>query len=476
MILKSKIMTFVFTISFLYILPIIITGTYYYDDLNRALTGYGWSQDGRFVATIVMTIMSFGSILIPPYPLTIILSAIIIIISGEILNRALLHSENKNGWTIGLLLLTSPFYIENLSYRYDSVPMSLSILFSIVPFLFIKNKAFPVISILCLFMSFGLYQTSVMIYPVLTGCFILKSAIYNERLEIKKYIVTPIACLVLSYFIYYFAIKLIGNVPHRSSTLPISMSSISIIKSRVFEYIHLFLSLLRSRYIIPASFFLAVVTYITSISFYKHKIKYLKVIIITYLLTALIMCAMSLPNIILETMFVTPRTMVVFPFIFLPWLMLSELHRDNVTKTIILIFIFTITLYSFILISAFSESIKNNDEYSKFIGDNVYSDLSTLEIKNEYTVSTIGQPLPPIRNKILYNELPILHYLSPVYIKPGSYWANLSLFKYKRVYNNDRDRKDNNLECDNALIIRKGIYTIYSDGENITISFDDSCW
>ena len=51
---------FSIVVALLYVFPIILAGQYYVDDMSRIINGHGWDHDGRFIATYLMQILSFG--------------------------------------------------------------------------------------------------------------------------------------------------------------------------------------------------------------------------------------------------------------------------------------------------------------------------------------------------------------------------------------------------------------------------------
>lgn len=151
-----------FALLFLFILfPILRADRYYNDDVARAITGfYGWDINGRPLATLVMRLLQFNLrqlVDISPLPqmgAIAVLSAIGVLIA----RRYRLGSP----WLAALVsfpLGAQPFYLENLSYRFDALGMSLALLFALLPFLACrgdyKGRALGQIS---LFASLCLYQ------------------------------------------------------------------------------------------------------------------------------------------------------------------------------------------------------------------------------------------------------------------------------------------------------------------------------
>ena len=128
-----------FVAAIIYVLPIMLANVSYTDDMGRFLDGYGWRGDGRIFADYVLLATSFGNGIVTVFPFSLILSAIIFAISGIIISSVSFDSDSKLKRLSGFIFIASPFLLENMAYKFDSLPMSLSVFFAALPFL-IKNK------------------------------------------------------------------------------------------------------------------------------------------------------------------------------------------------------------------------------------------------------------------------------------------------------------------------------------------------
>lgn len=191
-------------LSLLYILPLLIANVYYSDDHSRILYGHGWNHDARFVNNWISRITSFSNYTFSLYPYSLILSALILGVTGYILCEMWdIEKEKKIKWA-SLLLLISPFYLANLPYRYDVLFMSLSIFLMIIPFVFFDNKKyFIAISSVCFFLTLGLFQPSISIF-FSVGIIYLYN--YFEKNELKNLFWNAIFMLIsflIGYVLYY---------------------------------------------------------------------------------------------------------------------------------------------------------------------------------------------------------------------------------------------------------------------------------
>lgn len=459
-------------IALLYIVPLVLINADYYDDMNRSLTGYNWSQDGRFISSFIMSIISFGSILLPMPFIVKIISAALILLGGHLIGTILFDSNRFLGLFFGLIALTSPFYIENLSYTYDTIPMAVSIVAAIAPFIFYRKAMFIPSSLVCLIVVMGTYQASLIIYPAMTICLVLKSYLEKRSLSVLTFSITPIIVLIVSYAVYFLIINAMSIVPDRAGFIELGSNTLPLLNERMKLYEHMFSSLMHSRYNIPASLFSAVFIAISTYYVIRYKSQGAIDFILMALCTLLIFSFMFIPNIILKTMFMTPRTMIAYPFIALPSMVLFNRIGGFSLKLLnigLSLFIF----YSFMLVNVYSRSIKENIEITNFIGDSIYRDIS-MQSNGEFTVSVHGEITPSDRSKFLYRELPFLRYISPIYAKQGSYWANLALFRFKRVYTNG-SASMSMPSCDDSYINRSGFYTIFKDGNKFDVFLNSTC-
>lgn len=155
----------------LYIAPNLVSGFYYNDDMFRSVIGYyGWSGDGRPLADLIYKGLSLGPVLPDFFPIPLIMA---ILVYGFISLHVIEKTFNIRGYigvAVGLSIICNPFFSSNLSYRYDSFFMVLSVCAAISPFLKIKNKiASIVLSVIFLNVSLSMYQASVSLYIIFSA-------------------------------------------------------------------------------------------------------------------------------------------------------------------------------------------------------------------------------------------------------------------------------------------------------------------
>jgi len=149
------------------IISIIRANFYYLDDGWRSVVGErGWYQWSRYVTEISSIFIHADSRLTDISPLPQILAIFILAVSSVLLVYVL---NDKKITTTGLLASIpvglSPYILECLSFKFDSPYMALSVLASIVPFLFLaRKKAFIFCSVVFLLVMCMTYQAASGIY------------------------------------------------------------------------------------------------------------------------------------------------------------------------------------------------------------------------------------------------------------------------------------------------------------------------
>lgn len=172
--------------TFLYLLILHIIGisaiiranVSYIDDVGRSALGYRNFGYGRDLANFLASLAHAGLTVRDISPLTQMLAVCFLSAACCIVIHLLSENREFNLWTIiaVLPLGLSPYFLECLSYKFDSPYMALSILVSVLPFLFRKYGLIPygiASAAGCLAMC-ALYQSSSGIYPMLTAllCFL----------------------------------------------------------------------------------------------------------------------------------------------------------------------------------------------------------------------------------------------------------------------------------------------------------------
>ncbi|NBM04546.1 glucosyltransferase domain-containing protein [Proteus sp. G2671] len=458
-------------LSLIYILPIILANVYYIDDMGRVLSAYGWHEDGRIFATYIMQILSFGSSISQMFPLSILISSMIMLLSGCIIS-SILFENNILSKVCALLLLTSPFYLENLSYRYDSIPMSLSILLVVIPFIANRKIYFSLLSITCLTIVLGLYQTSAMAYFAVLICIITKKLKEQKSKEALAISIISFLCFLFSYLLYSYIIKIAGINLGRGGFININYDTFNVILNRLFRYYYFYSNLFNLKYIIAITP-LCLISIFTVLYGIKYGVMFfLKRFFLFFLFLFSIVLLTTLPNLVLSDPWYTARTMICYPFIFY---FLVSYSYSYVSNKILSISTILVVFFSFILSNSFGSVLKDNDDYNNFIAQSVSSDIMKNNNYDVYNVMIVGAQKKPIRSAKQYEIFPVIDKLAPLYMTKEWYWGIRNLSRYLKM--NMIIEKNEILSnfCKYNLTNKTSLYSIYSKDDIFIIDFSNSC-
>lgn len=164
----------------------------------------------------------------------------------------------------------------------------------------------------------GLYQTTAMLYIAIMLLIQLKLVLDNKSIEWKLLVVSLVS-FVLAFIAYKVLLKISGIQVGRSSFLPLSLDSLEIIKNRLLQYYILLKQLvIESRY----WYALTPILFLGFIGlFYNYfktglTVKLFIKIWFTIILLLGLLGSILLPNLILVTMWLTARTLIVFPVVY----------------------------------------------------------------------------------------------------------------------------------------------------------------
>lgn len=151
----------------------------YVDDMGRVAKGYkDWAHFSRFLSEALSPIIHMDNYLTDVSPLPQLMAVLLLALSGIILLYVIYERTYFSIWELLALipLGLNPYFLECISYKYDSPYMALSILGAILPFLYREKRAITYISasIIGTIAVCTSYQAATGIYPMLVVLLMLK--------------------------------------------------------------------------------------------------------------------------------------------------------------------------------------------------------------------------------------------------------------------------------------------------------------
>lgn len=399
------------------------------DDLGRIINGYSWTNaDGRLASSLIMRSLSLSPyIVVNLYPYYTMISATIIAVSGYMLCYLFGIEKGKVVKLSSLLLLVNPFFLSNLAFRYDCLPMALSIFVLILPFFFINRSHvfFTVIALLCSYVCFCLYQ------PSITGIFVIGPFYmfqYCNQNRIKSVFILLfklIIATVCAFILWRITLSIMNiDLWGREEFSFLSPDFYSILSDQWYKFINL-ISSLGSSYILAISLFLvlSVYAFVRHINELDAKRATLSILILLFAIASTFVI-----NFVTTANAITPRTQTAYGLIF--FILASFLYESRGSlarlRSLSLILVF---FYSFLLSSLFGQTLKNQNDYNDFIISQVTPYLVTSNNPQLHIVGSIG--VAP-RNEMVMRFYPILRELTPIY-NDEDYFALCDFSKFNLV-------------------------------------------
>lgn len=479
--------------SFLYILPILLANTYFVDDLNRTVEGYAWNHDGRYGSSILMSLLSFQSETIYSlFPYSNIAGACILTLSGFIFCYSI-GVRNKLQLFLGSLLLTTcPFIIEILLYRFDSLPISLSFLSIVIPFLFYNNKKlFFISSVIGLSFCFSFYQTTTLSFNTILCFFLIKQVWKNEYKDAAIKGLIGVAAFIFAFlgfkiFIKLFKIEMLQD--GRGTFIFKDKNLYLILEDRLEAMMQLVGLLVNSSYRFTLYLLIFCATIGLIVYFNKNRKNLfnsnllVKIIATLLLIMVVLICTAGVNMVVLKPRWV-PRGMIGWSFAIYMFYFLIVMNKEFKFKNILLTFgIVPMIYYSFLIVSQLGMYLKNQDEFSDFIIGLVSPKLiahENVSLATNYRIKLVikGTIRKTHRNNTINeNTMPIITKLAPVYENNDWGWGIIRMNKFNNInseYIGGAKRNEILKNINEYPIIDKNIYyTLRLKDDVAIIDFD----
>lgn len=194
-----------FSIFFIACIALLRANFNYVDDMGRVALGYqDWSdQFSRYASDFLSQIFHGDSYLADNSPLNQILALLLMAFSGTMMVYLISGRREIHAWgVIGAIpLCLFPYFLECISYKYDSIYMALSVFAAVFPLMLYRrqSRAVYVLSVaLCSFFICTSYQCSLGIFPQLVILLALRQ--WNSGRSLQQ-----IGRFILHSVIGYFA-------------------------------------------------------------------------------------------------------------------------------------------------------------------------------------------------------------------------------------------------------------------------------
>lgn len=380
----------IFALLFILYLPLVLWGGYFIDDVRRAVFGqYAWSTDYRPVIDLMYYLLGQGMDFIDLYPLNYVLQFAVLYVflqyaSQQYLEKLQLEPAQLNYLILALFFLfCQPFFIQNLYFRYDSLPMVLSVVWISLPFVLKRTTWWLDFSLVLLVLL--TYQPTVVGYVILT-C--LELIILAKRHTAYPQILAFLSAKVVSLLAAFVVFKLIASylltpnpyAEHHFEILTFAQAD-KLLENILHSLQNLVFSSSLTDQVIVGLMMLLALIYMAKVlvTDYSHKIGVL------FLLAIVFVVGLSLlnPNIVLYYPRLYSRVYVgvgFFSFFVVVLLILSWVVEKNIKyQRICQFLIFYVLLLNINISYASFNAMKEMQRHEAFVMQSIMHDLSGIK-------------------------------------------------------------------------------------------------
>ncbi|MBR3770247.1 MAG: glucosyltransferase domain-containing protein [Lachnospiraceae bacterium] len=469
MLLPVCILAFIYLVG---ISAILRANFYYIDDMRRAVEGVKeWDNFSRFLSYHLSTFIHFGNHLTDISPLPQFMAVGILAVSGIIVLHVVTGKTKFTVWEyIAVVPMgLSPYFLECISYKYDSPYMAISIFGAVMPLLFLKYGyvMYVIMAFAGTLMVCTSYQAATGIFPMFVIYMVLKR--WNDKEEIKD-IVIFIGTSVLGYvsgMLFYRNVIMVPFDTYVSSELPALERLIPV----TWKHLQTYFAYIDSDFRVEWKILILAVCitfFFVGIRDTKQK-KYFAVPVMILAFVAMLMLSFGIYPMLLAPLF-DPRTMYGFGvFIALIAVLVANAKKAYFGKFACIVLSYAFFVFSF----TYGNALYVQKTYTDFRITETIDDLKNLEMfrtdetKTVQIIGSIGRA-PALRS--LPQDYQMLNRLVPVTFGDSSWgWGRYGFQNYYGIKNIVFDETVDLTTHDLPILVDNMYQTIYGADNYILI-------
>lgn len=470
-----------------YALPIMLVDRFYLDDLGRSLYGYtDWSAGGRPLADVLFALVSFGTPVADISPLPQLL-AVVLLAAGAATLASMLFDRlpGLSECIVVFPIIGSPFFLENLAYKFDALTMSAAVLIAVLATLPLRNKvANLVVGSLLIVSAHSLYHPAVNLFIAITiVVWIAATRASDAHGTNFGYVLGNTSKFVLGSLIYMglVAPATINSEygSSNSATIPISTEGFATFQNNVsvaFRFI--------TEYVASIPAWLSLLLLIATAGFTLCRLRWcfaaptMPAVAsrIGLLAAALIVLALSPFGIllVLERPVLFPRTFVGFAglMVFVLFALHSIAHRAPQLRLLLLVPL----AFMFVCAFTFASAMRAQERFDRVFVGNLLHDLRASGFGPESVLILDGkQPRAPLVKSAMNRWLPADR-LVPAYLYYQWIWGYVLLRHYGLEFKDPTDDMVRGLSetCDWHVRTANAHYRIREHNNIFTVSMSEA--
>lgn len=446
----------------------------YIDDMGRAFYGYKhWGDYSRILSNSLSTYVHMGHYLTDVAPWSQLVAIFIVAIAGVILLRAVYGRNTFSIWEILALvpLAINPYFLECLSYKFDSPYMALSLLGAMIPFVFLEGGVFSAIygTMIGTVIVCCSYQAATGFFPLVIVSIVIRRWAKKENLkELAKYIGKAVTGYCLGLLFYN---EVIMRPTDGSTVFSSDFAALGEVFTAVCDnlkaYYSLFLSDFKKIWLLLIAYM--VVAFIVVFCRYSERKKWESAVVCVLAFLFWGFYAFGLYIFIPKTFF-APRTMYGIGCIIT--MMAVVIMEDHAKKMQFSVPVLMLISMFFVFSFTYGNALKYQKEYNLFRMDRVIDDLNDCGLLSEdqpITVHIMGEieKAPIIRN--MPQDYKIMNRLLPLDFGGPNCWSSYYFSHFYGISNMEVDDNEYEGDLDLPIVSDNVFQTIRSEGGTVLV-------
>lgn len=232
----KEVLLFFLMANFLYIFPLVQADYFYNDDNWRVLmAGEGWREEGRGAVDFFYNAISFSSKAPDLFPLPLFVATVGVSLALKHLTFFYFERPTLAHCLVVLPIWYNPFFLQNLSYRYDGPAMALGLVALVYAVAWQRDKTWQniMIPVLLIALALSTYQVFIGVFIALCCVEVIRLVWERKTSDVifgfirRKSMVIGIGLLV------YYATAYQWMTATRQDVLPLETSSLLEIGNRL---------------------------------------------------------------------------------------------------------------------------------------------------------------------------------------------------------------------------------------------------
>lgn len=426
---KKSYAIYLVVITVIYALPFLFSPYNFMDDIYRSSSGdlSVWYLNGRPLTVYFFSLLNASFTPSDPYPFSFILSFSILYFNYRYLvERIILENNFLSKLSIYVLFLCNPFFLQNLSYKYDCITMVMSVVCACLFVFQSKKYHFTLdyfIKSLMILALFCFYQPALSLVFGLLAIKMLIDIDNNKITVLITELLFNLLCIIIVFVIYKVCIAnflLNDGFSASAKIVVIDFNFFYHIFINICGYLKLLSFFIYKKYIFISVIVLSILLIFTLIKDligrnYKKNIVFL--INLPLLLISLTSC-----NVILAQPLFHMREIMgvsaVFVYLFL------FIDKGKIITRIITLLPCSFLLTSFLLSSAICNLKRINYIRNEVVVQDVIRAINHFGVNNVKGFDFISDTLVPPEEKVILNNYPLLNNLFDHYNLSNAWYAN----------------------------------------------------